>query len=129
MFILCSPTARRYGKHCHGREFRDEFSRKKEQRATRCFAIDDCGRTRGAQQGAPYFCLHFARGACAQGANCSFLHLIRSRGAQPVMRRYASARSRLVAARCPARCPPSQVPRQGRPQRPASLPRQASAGP
>eukprot|EP01133_Synstelium_polycarpum_P012832 gene12832-15064_t len=40
----------------------------------RCSVLKDCGRTRAAKDA--YFCLHFARGRCVNGVDCTFLHRV-----------------------------------------------------
>ena len=41
---------------------------------TRCDAVLDSGRTRGDDREETSVCLHFARGRCAAGGECAFLH-------------------------------------------------------
>lgn len=53
----------------------------KDPAPTRCDPDHDCGwtkasRTTGATQERAYFCIHFARGACAKGPDCTFYHHI-----------------------------------------------------
>eukprot|EP01132_Coremiostelium_polycephalum_P009878 gene9878-12118_t len=40
---------------------------------TRCNILKDCGKTRSTGKDA-YFCLHFARGRCVNGSDCTYLH-------------------------------------------------------
>ena len=44
--------------------------------ATRCCVKADAGRTKGSSRGASQFCLHFARGCCVRGSDCTFLHRV-----------------------------------------------------
>lgn len=49
---------------------------KQQPAVTRCDAVLDSGRTRGDVCGETYKCVHFARGACAAGGACSYLHTL-----------------------------------------------------
>jgi hypothetical protein len=42
----------------------------------RCDPVLDSGSTRGDAVPQSFICLHFARGECARGAECTFLHRI-----------------------------------------------------
>jgi hypothetical protein len=51
---------------------------KDERAETRCKIATDAGYTKADKTGAGsgYFCIHFARGACANGADCRYFHRI-----------------------------------------------------
>ncbi|EFA86004.1 pre-mRNA-splicing factor cwc2 [Heterostelium album PN500] len=40
----------------------------------RCNVLKDCGKTRASKDS--YFCLHFARGRCVNGVECTYLHRV-----------------------------------------------------
>lgn len=44
----------------------------------RCDTKKDCGTTRADRAGSQigYYCVHFARGACCNGADCQYYHRI-----------------------------------------------------
>lgn len=44
----------------------------------RCRPARDSGRTRGSESGASFCCIDFARGICAAGASCNYLHRVPS---------------------------------------------------
>lgn len=50
----------------------------REKATTRCDSKLDCGLTRcdKVSGGRRFFCLHFAKGCCANGANCTYFHRI-----------------------------------------------------
>ncbi|EGC37980.1 hypothetical protein DICPUDRAFT_53563 [Dictyostelium purpureum] len=41
---------------------------------TRCNVLKDCGKTRAGKNA--YFCCHFSKGRCVNGADCTFLHRV-----------------------------------------------------
>jgi hypothetical protein len=55
-------------------------SRGKEPAATRCVLELDAGKTKAdaVSKANRYFCVHFARGMCARGAECSYYHRLPS---------------------------------------------------
>jgi hypothetical protein len=65
-----------YGRY-QGETFRG--GKAKDERAeTRCSILMDAGYTKADKTaaGTGFFCLHFARGACALGADCKYFHRI-----------------------------------------------------
>jgi len=46
----------------------------KEAAETRCILARDSGTTKGDSRDKAWFCLHFARGCCAMGSQCTYLH-------------------------------------------------------
>ena len=66
-----------YGKFL-GEHWRREGPGGKQAAETRCVVVRDAGYTTGdrASQGQTFFCLYFARGCCARGQNCQFIHRV-----------------------------------------------------
>ena len=62
-----------YHKHAGGREF-GNINKRKHKAVTKCNLDLDSGYTRGDDQRVPYICLHFARGCCFKGEECTYLH-------------------------------------------------------
>ena len=56
----------------------DKKDKEREAAATRCEPEVDAGYTKSdkMEKYSTYFCIHFARGCCAEGANCKFYHRI-----------------------------------------------------
>ena len=48
----------------------------KKAAAHRCHPARDSGRTRGSESGASVCCIDFARGVCAAGYQCNYLHRV-----------------------------------------------------
>jgi len=48
----------------------------KKAAAHRCRPARDSGRTRGSESGASFCCIDFARGVCAVGPGCNYLHRV-----------------------------------------------------
>ena len=46
------------------------------RRSAKCDPERDEGRTRAREDAQGFVCLHFARGECARGADCTFLHRV-----------------------------------------------------
>ena len=62
-----------YHKHCGGREY-GHLNKRKHRATTRCNLAVDSGFTRADDMQVPYVCLHFARGCCFLGEQCTYLH-------------------------------------------------------
>eukprot|EP00299_Pterocystis_sp_00344_P013292 c6501_g1_i1.p1 GENE.c6501_g1_i1~~c6501_g1_i1.p1 ORF type:complete len:445 (-),score=97.22 c6501_g1_i1:8-1342(-) len=60
-----------YHKHAGNR-----YQEEREKAETRVSIQRDAGWTRGEQSGAHKFCVHFARGCCTKGPDCTYLHRI-----------------------------------------------------
>ncbi|ORY53740.1 hypothetical protein BCR33DRAFT_654705 [Rhizoclosmatium globosum] len=61
-----------YSKWAGGDKFDKNTALEKSE--TRCNIQNDCGYTRATKSSS--FCIHFARGCCAKGADCNFWHRI-----------------------------------------------------
>ena len=59
----------------HRPKFRGKAEPKKAA-AHRCRPARDAGKTRGSESGASFCCIDFARGVCAAGPQCNYLHRV-----------------------------------------------------
>ncbi|QDZ19062.1 pre-mRNA-splicing factor cwc2 [Chloropicon primus] len=62
-----------YHKSSWGKEL-GNYNKRRVRAVTKCNLDLDSGYTRGDDQQVPYICLHFARGSCFLGDQCSYLH-------------------------------------------------------
>mmetsp|Transcript_33950 Transcript_33950/g.55017 ORF Transcript_33950/g.55017 Transcript_33950/m.55017 type:complete len:496 (-) Transcript_33950:71-1558(-) len=75
--IVDHPTAC-YNIWYHKTPGERNYVRKEDRKnpPTRCKPILDCGWTKGTDRPGAFICSHFAKGRCAQGSDCLFLHRI-----------------------------------------------------
>eukprot|EP00968_Pinguiococcus_pyrenoidosus_P001405 scaffold63_cov306-Pinguiococcus_pyrenoidosus.AAC.29 len=70
--LIGAPTSFRYGKYI-GENWHQ--GKNNEPAESRCDPEKDAGYTKAKAQGrSGLFCIHFARGFCGKGSNCSYLH-------------------------------------------------------
>jgi len=58
----------------YGRKLGNKNWKDRDISETRCSVLKDCGKTKAAKDA--YFCLHFAKGRCVNGSDCTFIHRV-----------------------------------------------------